>query len=363
MKKEQINIFKIAMPIHEMKSESNRQARRDFERMSRILFNRSIAVVLGGGGARGISHLGVLRALEEEGIPVDIVGGTSMGAFVAGLYAKTQSVQETYRLTEHFSKGVRTMTYVLQDLTLPLLSATTGKKFNSQIAEVFSDDLLSGDLKLDFFCSVTNMSKGSKNQTFYPHTNPIWQICRASMGIPPFAPPISVEGDLLIDGAFTANVPVFPAQGLGAETIFAFDVGYMDPLVDEGTHETISGWAIFWGKILKKLGWKGPMAKKANLPTLMDIINHVSYATHTNELRLIKSLPGCLYLHQPTAHIPTASYAMFNESYRVGYDSAKKWLENLKGQGVFDHLAIGGRIRAEDGFVGFNFDGIEQGEV
>ena len=351
------------MPIHEMKSESNQQARRDFERMSRILFNRSIAVALGGGGARGISHLGVLRALEEEGIPVDIIGGTSMGAFVAALYAKTQSFQETYSLVERFSKGVRAMTYIFSDLTLPLLSATTGKKFNSQISDVLSADTLSGDLKLDFFCSVTNISKGSKNQTFYPSTNPIWQICRASMGIPPFAPPISVDGDLLIDGAFTANVPVFAAQSLGAETIFAFDVGYMDPLVDEGSHETISGWGMLWGRILKKFGWKGPAASGANLPTLMDIINHVSYATHTNEMRLIKSLPGCLYLHQPTAHIPVAAYSMFHESYKIGYDSAKRWLENLKAQGVFDNLAIGGRIRTEDGFAGYNFDTMGQAEV
>lgn len=67
----------------------------DFARLARRLCGKSIGVVLGGGGARGISHIGMLQALEELGIPVDSIGGCSIGAFVGGLYARTTDLLET----------------------------------------------------------------------------------------------------------------------------------------------------------------------------------------------------------------------------------------------------------------------------
>ncbi len=74
----------------------------DFSRLARWFTGTSVGLVLGGGGARGISHLGVLRALEEEGIPVDWIGGTSIGSFFSGLYAGTDSTLQIRRVVMTF---------------------------------------------------------------------------------------------------------------------------------------------------------------------------------------------------------------------------------------------------------------------
>ena len=85
----------------------------DFSRLARWFTGTSVGLVLGGGGARGISHLGVLRALEEEGIPVDWIGGTSIGSFFSGLYAGTSSTLQIRRVVMTFCQK-----YVGSDMIL-----------------------------------------------------------------------------------------------------------------------------------------------------------------------------------------------------------------------------------------------------
>lgn len=99
----------------------------DFARLARRLCGKSIGVVLGGGGARGISHIGVLRALSEQGIPIDMVGGTSIGAFVGGLYAREGDLVATFGRAKRFSGRMSTLWRVLTDLTYPVVAYTTGE--------------------------------------------------------------------------------------------------------------------------------------------------------------------------------------------------------------------------------------------
>lgn len=98
----------------------------DFARLARRLCGKSIGVVLGGGGARGISHLGVLRALSEQGIPVDMVGGTSIGSLVGGLYAREGDLVSTYGRTKRFCGRMSTLWRIMTDLTYPVVAYTTG---------------------------------------------------------------------------------------------------------------------------------------------------------------------------------------------------------------------------------------------
>jgi lysophospholipid hydrolase len=82
--------------------------------------------VLGGGGARGIAQVGVIRALEEAGIPIDIVGGTSIGAFNAGLYAKDADSVPIYGRAKKFAGRMASLWRLATDLTWPTTSYTTG---------------------------------------------------------------------------------------------------------------------------------------------------------------------------------------------------------------------------------------------
>ena len=110
-----------------MDSDDATQHRRsDFARLARHLCGKSIGLVLGGGGARGISQVGVIRALEEAGIPIDIVGGTSIGAFNAGLYAKDADSVPIYGRAKKFAGRMASLWRLATDLTWPTTSYTTG---------------------------------------------------------------------------------------------------------------------------------------------------------------------------------------------------------------------------------------------
>lgn len=111
----------------------------DFARLARRLCGKSIGIVLGGGGARGISHIGVLRALSEKGIPIDMVGGTSIGAFVGGLYAREGDLVSTFGRAKRFSGRMSTLWRMLTDLTWPVVAYTTGHEFNRGIYKSFYD--------------------------------------------------------------------------------------------------------------------------------------------------------------------------------------------------------------------------------
>jgi hypothetical protein len=128
----------------------------DWERIGRLLSGKSFGVVFGGGGARGMAHIGVLKAIEERGIPIDMVGGTSQGAFIAGLYASRLSAHAAEIGAREYAFGFHLLGY-LKSLTLPLLSYFEGSRFTEMIKNAFGeDDIL--DFWIPYFCISTSVS-------------------------------------------------------------------------------------------------------------------------------------------------------------------------------------------------------------
>jgi lysophospholipid hydrolase len=111
----------------------------DFSRLARRLCGKSIGVVLGGGGARGLSHIGALRALSDAGIPIDMVGGTSIGSLIGGLYAREGDLVSTLGRAKRFSGRMSSMWRMLTDVTYPIVAYTTGHEFNRGIYKSFYD--------------------------------------------------------------------------------------------------------------------------------------------------------------------------------------------------------------------------------
>jgi lysophospholipid hydrolase len=129
-------------------SDDTTQPRRsDVSRLARHLCGKSIGLVLGGGGARGISQVGVIRALEEAGIPIDIVGGTSIGAFNAGLYAKDADSVPIYGRAKKFAGRMASLWRMAADLTWPTTSYTTGHEVRN-LAVVNADIVQSWHLEI-----------------------------------------------------------------------------------------------------------------------------------------------------------------------------------------------------------------------
>ena len=130
-------------------------ARSDFSRLARRLLSKSIGLVLGGGGAKGIAHAGIIRAFEEVGIPIDMIGGTSMGAFVGGVLARENDHVSVFGRVRMFCKRITSTWRMFLDLTYPVTSMTTGHEFNMGVYKAFFDTRIE-DCWIPYFCVSAN---------------------------------------------------------------------------------------------------------------------------------------------------------------------------------------------------------------
>ncbi|HEX4901985.1 MAG TPA: cyclic nucleotide-binding domain-containing protein [Acidimicrobiales bacterium] len=166
-------------------------------RLARLLSGRGTSIVLGGGGARGFAHLGVLAALEELNVPIDMIGGTSIGAIMAAGPAMGWTAEEVRQLAlEQFRH--------IFDYTLPSVSVLKGHRIATKLRARFGDIDIA-DLWIPYFCVSTNLTTAGAR---YHDRGPLVDAIRASIAIPGVLPPVPFEGELHVDGGILDNVPV-----------------------------------------------------------------------------------------------------------------------------------------------------------
>ncbi|KAI1274389.1 patatin-like phospholipase [Xylaria sp. FL0933] len=295
----------------------------DFQRLARRLCGKSIGLVLGGGGARGIAHIGVIKAIEEAGIPIDIVGGTSMGAFMGGLYARHADIVPMYGLAKKFAGRMSSMWRFALDLTYPSAAYTTGHEFNRGIFKTFGKHQIE-DFWLEFYCNTTNISKSRAEI----HTSGYaWRYVRASMSLAGLLPPLCDEGSMLLDGGYIDNLTVSHMKSLGVDVIFAIDVGSLDDDTPQTYGDTLSGvWAFFnrWN----------PLSSTPNPPTLAEIQGRLAYVSSVDALERAKTMPGCIYMRPPVDEYGTLDFGKFDEIYERSVKYGRDFLARLKEKGV-----------------------------
>jgi NTE family protein len=172
----------------------------DIERIARFLTGNATGLVLGGGGARGFAHLGVVRALREHGQQIDAVGGTSIGAIVAAGVAMQWSDEELYQ--RYYASFVATNP--LRDYTLPFIALVAGRKVTARLKLQYGDTLIE-DLPLPYYCVSANLTRGILKEH---RDGPLWRALRASIAIPGILSPVFHEGEVLVDGGVINNLPV-----------------------------------------------------------------------------------------------------------------------------------------------------------
>jgi predicted acylesterase/phospholipase RssA/CRP-like cAMP-binding protein len=173
----------------------------DVERIARVLSGRAVSLVLGGGGARGFAHIGVVRALGELGIPIDYIGGTSIGSVFGGTVAQGLSDREMIAVAqESFHR--------IMDWTLPIVSVLSGKRISAALIDQFGGADIE-DLWLPYFCVSTSLSRA---QAVVHRRGRLALAIRASISIPGILPPVPYGDDLLVDGGLVNNVPVQEAR-------------------------------------------------------------------------------------------------------------------------------------------------------
>jgi len=188
----------------------------DCERLGRVLTGRSIGLVFSGGGARAYAHIGAVRAIRERGLPIDFVGGSSMGAVIAACVAMGWDDEEIdWRIRKAFVDS-----NPLGDWRLPVVSMVRGKRVDNRLKEHFGAAAI-GDLALPFFAVSTNLTDGA----FRVHRSGLLrQALRATISLPGILPPVVDEGEVLVDGAVLNNFPVDVMRDFHRGAVIGCDV-------------------------------------------------------------------------------------------------------------------------------------------
>lgn len=189
----------------------------DALRAARRLAGRSLGLVLGGGGARGYAHLGVLEVLEENGIPVDRIGGTSMGGIVASLYAYGLNAEQRRRAAAaFFSPRVR---HRYQVPPRSALARTEGAE--EMMNKVFGDAMIE-TLPIDLYTIAADMVEA---EMVVQRRGRVADAALSTARIPAMLPPGRFDGRLLVDGGLIRNLPVGVMADMEEGPVVAIEVG------------------------------------------------------------------------------------------------------------------------------------------
>jgi len=183
---------------------------------------KKISLVLSGGGARGIAHIGVLEALEKKGFEVHSITGTSMGAVVGGIYAAGKIKEFKKWILDLDKKDV----FELVDFTLFNSGFIKGDKVFEELS-IFIQDIQIQNLPINFSATATDLI--SRKEVLFTEGS-LYNAMRASIAIPNIITPIKKDGSILVDGGVVNNIPINHAQRVDNDLLVAVNVNADVPL-------------------------------------------------------------------------------------------------------------------------------------
>jgi NTE family protein len=265
----------------------------DYGRLGRLLTRRGVGLVLSAGGARGFAHLGVIQALREAHVPIDFVGGVSIGSIIAAGVASGWSDEEMrVRYRRSFVD-----TNPVNDYTFPFVALTRGRKVSRLLVREYGDVLIE-DLRRPFFCVSTSLTTG---RALEHRDGRLTDALRASVAIPGVMPPVYKGEDVLVDGAAINNLPVDIMQQHAPGLVIGSDVSADRFALGRGGARRIN--------ILQILMHSG-------------LVNSAASAAAQREL-------ADVLLKPPLANVDLLNWRAFDRAIRAGYDYARTALETL----------------------------------
>lgn len=221
----------------------------DLERLARVLTGRAVGLVLGGGGARGFAHIGVILALRQAGVPIDYLGGTSMGAVVASLAAQDWEAERIAdRLDQVFNR----------DKLLAALTSTGRTANFERLARQSLGESDIADLWRNYFCIAADLSAAEMTVL---RRGPLWRALRASAAIPGVLSPLTTDSAWLVDGGVLNNLPGDVMAQICPGSIIAVDVA-------QGENRRFSGpmeGGNWWDLVSRK-------GREGNGPSTLEIL-------------------------------------------------------------------------------------------
>jgi len=283
-----------------------------------------VGLVLSGGGAKGFAHIGAIRAIEEAGIRIDYVGGTSMGSIIGSLYASGYSVDsieaiisdkeiefdnyiqdEISRKSTPFYQKENDHKYMLRlaikdkKIQLPT-GLTNGQSILNQFSKYTQhvnsiDDF--NQLPIPFLCIGTDLETGKQvilNSGYLP------DAVRASASFPTLLKPVEIDGKLLVDGGIINNFPVDEVLAMGADVVIGIDVA------------------------------DGKLLKKEEINSVIDVLNQVVSYQMLDEEDLAKKNKTAVYIRPDIRDYAVLSFDKIEEIVQLGYDTSIAQIDALK---------------------------------
>lgn len=285
---------------------------RDLARLARLLSRSAVGLVLAGGGARGFAHLGVLRALQEHGVEIDCVGGTSMGSLMAALVATDRPLDELMRVTRDAFRINPTGDFNL----LPLVSLIRGGRMKAAAARAI--ETLTGfdadveDLWKNHFCIATNYSQAREEVIT---RGLLRQALTASAAIPGALPPVVRDGDLLCDGGTFNNFPVDVMKARrGVGCVIGVDLSFRTPR-KLAFDEVPGSWALLRDRLRPR------KARRYKLPSLPAYLLNTTILYSMSRQREAQRLTD-VHFNPPLDRVGLLEWSRFDSIAQQGYEHA-----------------------------------------
>ena len=275
----------------------------DIHRLARFLTNNAIGLVMGGGGARGYAHFGVWLALKKAGIPIDMFGGTSMGASMA---AKCVTGWDRESLIKFDSRTIAGSPF--KKFTLPLISLVNSKKLDALYAESFGEIRIE-DLWEKFFCISANLSR---SEMMIHREGKLWHALRASAALPGILTPQIYHNELLVDGGLMNNLPGDIMRRYCRYVIVSDVSSNKDLLYSE--EKFPSPWKVLLHRY-------SPFRKTLEVPGIIDILMHSISLSSTQKAKQVKDAAD-LYLNPPVDDYDMMDFTVLDKLIDIGFAHA-----------------------------------------
>lgn len=293
----------------------------DFPRVARCLAGVAIGVVFGGGGARGLAHIGVIRALREAGVPIDMIGGTSMGAVIAGALGMGFEWQDILEISR--TGWLRHKPH--KEYTLPFISLVRTRVLDRWAKEVYGTTDIE-DMWLNFYCVSCNLTT---RETVIFERGPLWKAVRASSSLPGVFVPVLLDGNVFVDGAIVNNLPGDIMRRRSCQKVIVIDVGSETAFAFQLT-EFPSPWQFLRAQML-------PFTSRIEAPNIAALLMRTTEVSSTQKTNEAKR-DADLCLRPPIDKYGVLEFRAIDQIVEVGYRYAQQTLEELRAGNTLPEL-------------------------
>lgn len=285
----------------------------DMTKLVRLLTGTAVGLVLSGGGARGFAHIGVIRALSERNVPIDYIGGTSMGAVIAAQYALGWDWQTMARVNrEEWPRCEPQKNY-----TLPLVALNSARRMDQMLRRMFGTADIQ-NLRTNFFCVSTNLTTADAK---IHDDGTLWKAVRASVSIPGIGPPAIENGEIFVDGGLVNNLPVDIMKKFCPGFVFAVDVSEQLEFNSKLKESyTVSGWKLLGQRM-------NPFSNPPDIPNMLNILYRTTTVGSIRFLEAAKSAAD-LCLDPPVRGFGVFDWRSIDTVIDIGYRYALRKLDD-----------------------------------